>query len=63
MWKNQSLSKALSVLALSTTAAAPSDSCEALPAVTKLPSPLTGCKDDRPARVVSARLHSSLSTT
>ncbi|MNP11846.1 hypothetical protein D3C76_1040550 [compost metagenome] len=42
---------------------APSESCEALPAVTEPSSAKTGFSEFRPSRVVSGRLQSSWSTT
>ena len=47
---------------ITTTEAAPSESCEALPAVIKCSSPLTGGNPAKPSKVVCGRLHSSLST-
>jgi hypothetical protein len=54
--------RSASLASISTTAAAPSLSWLALPAVTHLPGPLTGCSLARPSSVVSGRLHSSRST-
>ena len=55
--------RSASLASISTTAAPPSASWLALPAVMKWPAPRTGSSLARPANEVSGRLHSSRSTT
>ena len=59
----QSQQRTAALASISTRAAAPSDIWEALPAVTVLPGPRTGCRPASASRVVLGRLHSSFSTT
>ena len=54
---------AASPASISTAAEAPSDSCEALPAVITAPSPRTGFNPCKPSKLVDGRLPSSFSNT